>query len=43
MIVGSDWKGKKIVGEHLAKELRFFDRIEKYSTTNILSYGIKNG
>jgi D-beta-D-heptose 7-phosphate kinase/D-beta-D-heptose 1-phosphate adenosyltransferase len=42
MIVGSDWKEKKVVGSHLAKELMFFDRIEKYSTTDILSYGIKN-
>ena len=36
MVVGSDWKGKKIVGSQYAKEVRFFDRIEKYSTTKIL-------
>jgi len=36
MIVGSDWKGKEIVGSRYAKELQFFNRIEQYSTTKIL-------
>ena len=36
MIIGSDWKGKKVVGEELVKELVFFDRIGEYSTTRIL-------
>ena len=36
MVVGSDWKGKKIVGSEYSKEVVFFDRIEGYSTTNIL-------
>jgi D-beta-D-heptose 7-phosphate kinase/D-beta-D-heptose 1-phosphate adenosyltransferase len=36
MIVGSDWKGKEVVGSQYAKELRFFDRIEDYSTTKIV-------
>jgi D-beta-D-heptose 7-phosphate kinase/D-beta-D-heptose 1-phosphate adenosyltransferase len=36
MIVGSDWKGKGVVGSQYAKELRFFDRIEDYSTTKIV-------
>ena len=36
MIVGSDWKGKEVVGSQYAKELRFFDRIENYSTTKIV-------
>lgn len=36
MVVGSDWKEKKIVGGKYAKKLIFFDRIEKYSTTRIL-------
>ena len=36
MVVGSDWKGKKVIGEQYAKELKFFDRLGAYSTTNIL-------
>jgi len=36
MIVGSDWKGKPVIGSDFAKELKFYDRIEKYSTTNII-------
>mgnify|MGYP003650282578 CR=1 FL=1 len=36
MIVGSDWRGKKIVGEEKVREVIFFDRVGEYSTTNIL-------
>jgi rfaE bifunctional protein nucleotidyltransferase chain/domain len=36
MVIGSDWKGKEVVGERYCTELKFFDRIEGYSTTNIL-------
>jgi rfaE bifunctional protein nucleotidyltransferase chain/domain len=36
MIIGSDWKGKTVVGEQYCTELKFFDRIEGYSTTNTL-------
>jgi len=36
MIIGSDWKGKPVVGEKLVKKLIFFDRIGTHSTTNIL-------
>lgn len=36
MIVGSDWKGKPVIGSQFAKELKFYDRIEKYSTTATL-------
>lgn len=36
MIVGSDWKGKEVVGEQYAKTVRFFDRVGKYSTTKTL-------
>ena len=38
LIIGSDWQGKKVVGEQYAKELRFFERIPGYSTTKILEY-----
>jgi len=36
LVVGSDWKGKEIVGGQHAKEIVYFDRIGNYSTTNIL-------
>lgn len=36
MIVGSDWKNNKIIGSEYARELRFFERIEKYSTTKLI-------
>ena len=38
LIVGSDWYGKKVVGEQYAQHVRFFDRIDGYSTTNILEW-----
>lgn len=37
LVVGSDWKGKEIVGGQYAKEIVYFDRIGEYSTTNILN------
>ena len=36
MMVGSDWKGKEVVGSDYAKEVRFFDRIPGFSTTEII-------
>jgi rfaE bifunctional protein nucleotidyltransferase chain/domain len=36
MVVGSDWKGKPVIGSQYAKELKFFDRIDGYSTTKII-------
>ena len=38
LVVGSDWKGKEIVGGKYAKEIVYFNRIKNYSTTNILKY-----
>ena len=37
MVVGSDWKGKEIVGGDHVQEIIYFDRIGNYSTTDILS------
>ncbi len=37
IVVGSDWKGKTVVGEQYAKEVVFFDRVGDYSTTNIIN------
>jgi len=36
MIVGSDWRGKTIIGATHAKEIRYFERIDGYSTTKII-------
>jgi rfaE bifunctional protein nucleotidyltransferase chain/domain len=36
MMVGSDWKGKEVVGSDYAKQVRFFDRIGEHSTTEII-------
>ncbi len=36
MVIGSDWKEKRVVGAEFAKKVLFFDRIANYSTTNIL-------
>lgn len=38
LVVGSDWKGKEIVGGEYTKEIVYFDRIGNYSTTNILEW-----
>ena len=38
MVIGSDWKGKEVIGKRYAKELIFFDRIEGYSTTEVLEW-----
>jgi D-beta-D-heptose 7-phosphate kinase/D-beta-D-heptose 1-phosphate adenosyltransferase len=36
MVVGSDWKGKEVVGSAYAKEVRFFDRVGTFSTTKTI-------
>ena len=36
MVIGSDWKGKKVIGQEYVGKVDFFDRIEGYSTTNML-------
>tara|TARA_B100000131_G_C18054607_1_gene587845 strand:- start:315 stop:722 length:408 start_codon:yes stop_codon:yes gene_type:complete len=38
MIVGSDYKNKKVIGSEHAKRLEFFEKIDGYSTTKILQY-----
>ena len=43
MIVGSDWKDKPVIGSEYAKELKFFNRIENYSTTEIVKRIIGGG
>ena len=36
MVVGSDWRGKSVIGSMYASELIFFDRIGDYATTNTI-------
>ena len=36
LVVGSDWKGKEVVGSQYAREVRFFDRLGDYSTTKTI-------
>lgn len=43
MMVGSDWKGKTVIGSQYAKQLIFFDRIENYATTNTIKRIIDRG
>jgi len=38
MIKGSDYKGKKIIGEEYCKDIILIDTNEKYSTSKIISY-----
>lgn len=33
MVKGSDYQGKPILGEHLIKDIKFYDRVQPYSTT----------
>ena len=43
MIVGSDWKGKSVIGSYYAAELIFFDRIGDYATTKTIQSIIDRG
>lgn len=36
MMVGEEYKNKKVIGSEYAKELKFFRRLDGYSTTKIL-------
>ena len=43
MVVGSDWKGKSVIGSMYSAELRFFDRIDEYATTKTIKSIIDRG
>ena len=43
MVVGSDWKDNPVIGSQYAKELKFFDRIDEYSSTKIIQSIIDRG
>ena len=36
MVVGSDWKGKSVIGFLLLSRIKIFDRIDEYSSTQII-------
>lgn len=36
LVVGSDWKDKPVIGRGYVKEVKFFERIDGYSTTKII-------
>lgn len=36
MVVGSDWKGKSVIGSYYAAKLIFFDRVGDYATTKTI-------
>jgi D-beta-D-heptose 7-phosphate kinase/D-beta-D-heptose 1-phosphate adenosyltransferase len=38
-VIGSDYMDNPIIGGEWAKEIRFFDRIENLSTSNIMKHG----
>lgn len=37
LLVGGDWRNGEVVGRQFAKEVKFFNRVENYSTTNIIN------
>jgi D-beta-D-heptose 7-phosphate kinase/D-beta-D-heptose 1-phosphate adenosyltransferase len=36
MVKGSDYEHKHIVGEHLCKEIKFYEIVSEYSTTKLI-------
>ena len=36
MVKGSDYRGQRIVGSHLCKEILFYERVPNYSTTQTI-------
>lgn len=43
MVKGSDYRDKIIIGAEHCKEIRFYDRLEQYSTTNKIQDIINRG
>jgi len=39
LVVGSDYKNKKVIGSEYVGEVIFFDKIDGYSSTKIINYG----
>ena len=43
MVKGSDYKGQSIIGACYCNEIKFYDRIEQYSTTKTIQNIINRG
>ena len=43
MVVGSDWEDRTVIGSEHAKELKFYRKIDGYSTTKILERSFGRG
>lgn len=43
MVVGSDWKDKNVIGGEYAKDIKFFERIPQYSTTQTIQSIVNRG
>jgi len=43
MVKGSDYRNKTIIGSEYCKEIKFYDRLERYSTTNKIQDIISRG
>lgn len=41
-IIGSDYLGKEIIGQEFAKQIVIFNRLDKFSTTEILNHANNN-
>lgn len=41
-VIGSDWKGKRVVGEEFCKQIVYYDRVNDLSTSNTLDEYLKN-
>lgn len=37
MVIGSDWRGKNVIGREYVGKLIYFDRIKQYSSTDIIN------
>jgi D-beta-D-heptose 7-phosphate kinase/D-beta-D-heptose 1-phosphate adenosyltransferase len=43
MVKGSDYRGKPIIGAEFCKEIKFYERLEQYSTTSKIQDIISRG
>ena len=43
MVKGSDYQGRSIIGAEYCKEIKFYDRLERYSTTSKIQDIISRG
>ncbi len=43
MVKGSDYRGRSIIGAEYCKEIKFYDRLERYSTTSKIQDIISRG